>query len=118
LPWLSELEHHDKLPSLDVLIRLARVYGLSVQDLLAPVYFEDGTPQILRRAVVPETPLPANLDRAVFETVSASLASDTALNEATRNAIAEAVASGVRTGLACWLEDLPRRSKTQEPRSA
>src|SRR4051794_2558149 len=67
LPWLSELEHHDKLPSLDVLIRLARVYDISVQTLLAPVYFDEGTPHHIRHAATPEAPLPFNLEPVVFE---------------------------------------------------
>src|SRR5689334_5109736 len=81
LPWLSELEHHDKLPSLEVLIRLARVYDLTVQELLAPVYFEDGTPQWLRHAALAEAPLPLHLEAVVCAAARESLSSVTALDE-------------------------------------
>jgi transcriptional regulator with XRE-family HTH domain len=118
LPWLSELEHHDKLPSLEVLIRLARVYDLSVQALLAPVYFEDGTPQQIRLAAIAGAPVPLSLEAVVHEAVSESLSSATALDDKTRSALAEAIASGVRAGLVCWLEESPRRVERQPSLSA
>lgn len=43
--YLSELEREDTVPPMETLIRIAKGYGLSVGDLLAPVdFYEEATP--------------------------------------------------------------------------
>lgn len=44
ISYLSELERTDTLPSIEILIRLARAYDMTTSDLLAPVdFFEEST---------------------------------------------------------------------------
>ena len=54
ISYLSELERTDTMPSIEILIRLARAYDMTTSDLLAPVdFYEESTdaqyPESLRR---------------------------------------------------------------------
>lgn len=44
ISYLSELERVDTMPSIEILLRIAQGYGISLHDLLAPVdFFETAT---------------------------------------------------------------------------
>lgn len=70
ISYLSELERTETMPSIEILIRLARAYDMTTNDLLAPVdFFEQSTdarfPESLRQFATDQ-----HLDPDWLETLS------------------------------------------------
>lgn len=60
ISYLSELERNDTMPSVEILARIAKGYGVSLQDVLGPVdFFEEATdaqyPESLRTLAVKQS---------------------------------------------------------------